>query len=502
MKAVCLDYDADKITPSPVVDQLWRSLLLFPVLYTTVCHGILQDTRLFDYNPNTALDDTQENAVKSKQTYQTSLNLYKTVFACDATTEIWPLLDINSLSTFAAGSSDSFNRSNSSGGNSSSSSSSSNMKGSDINGGGGSGGVIGRKSERRDDNEEIGEKDYGAHTHTIKKTALSSEKHDQSNDIITIILRDSGGDMISYKLMKTMKMDKVFEDYAKRKGIDVKKLRFCCNGGIIRTRDTPYKLKIEDGDEIYVTLEQVGMIGIFTSSEDSLLSQLLDKTDVFSTIEVADVISSLKASPHARFTFIPPNESYRNAVMGPKEQALLRDLVDKEWSMSRNKTQNENESSSVHLEDFKLFLSMWEIKNILGSTKVKELSDIFAQSRAPFSNSNTSTTLNNHNGNQEKSRNKDSSSSSTNKWDQIIIRRCTSYGKRINMHVDKSLQTMQVALNDDTSYEGGRLVFACEGKIVTPQRLAGCITVHDNSIAHGVTELKAGVRYGLFFIKN
>ena len=36
MKAVCLDYDADMITPSPVVDELWRTLLLFPVLYTTV----------------------------------------------------------------------------------------------------------------------------------------------------------------------------------------------------------------------------------------------------------------------------------------------------------------------------------------------------------------------------------------------------------------------------------------------------------------------------------
>ena len=143
---------------------------------------------------------------------------------------------------------------------------------------------------------------------------------------------------------------------------------------------------------------------------------------------------------------------------------------------------------------------MWEIKNILGSTKVKELSDIFAQSRASFSNSNTST--NTHCDNQNKSNNEDTSSSSAYKWDQIIIRRCTSYGKRIDMHIDKSLQTMQVALNDDSSYEGGRLVFACGGKIVTPQRLAGCITVHDNSIAHGVTELKAGVRYGLFFIKN
>jgi hypothetical protein len=255
-------------------------------------------------------------------------------------------------------------------------------------------------------------------------------------------------------------------------------------------------LELEDGDRIDVYIQQTGMIGFFTSSEDSLLSQLLDKTDATSTMEVTDVISSLKASPDARFTFIPPNESYRNAVIGPKEQALLRDLVDKEWSMSRNQTQNENESSSVDLEDFKLFLSMWEIKKILGTTKVKELSDIFAQSRASFSNSNT------HSGNQGKSRNEDFSSSSTNKWDQIIIRRCTSYGKRINMHVDKSLQTMQVALNDDSSYEGGRLVFACEGKIVTPQRLAGCITVHDNSIAHGVTELKAGVRYGLFFIKN
>jgi hypothetical protein len=325
--------------------------------------------------------------------------------------------------------------------------------------------------------------------------AISSKKHDQSNNTIIIRVRDVTGDMMSFQLLKTMRMVRVFEAYAQAKGIDMKRLRFKLDGRSIDFDLTPLILELEDDDFIDVHLEQSGMIGIFTSSEDS---NFLDKIDVASKADVAHIISSLSASPNARFNLIPPSESISNAVIGLKEQTLLRELVDKEWLMCQNLTQSKDDYKD--LEDFKLFLSMWEIKNILGSTKVKELSDIFAQSRASFSNSNTST--NTHCDNQNKSNNEDTSSSSAYKWDQIIIRRCTSYGKHIDMHIDKSLQTMQVALNDDSSYEGGRLVFACGGKLVTPQRLAGCITVHDNSIAHGVTELKAGVRYGLFFIKN
>lgn len=72
----------------------------------------------------------------------------------------------------------------------------------------------------------------------------------------------------------------------------------------------------------------------------------------------------------------------------------------------------------------------------------------------------------------------------------------------INFHTDVSLKTMQVALNDDTEYEGGRLLYVSKGRLNAPERKTGTVTIHDNTIVHGVTLLRSGVRYGLFFLKK
>ncbi len=61
---------------------------------------------------------------------------------------------------------------------------------------------------------------------------------------------------------------------------------------------------------------------------------------------------------------------------------------------------------------------------------------------------------------------------------------------------------MQVSLNGDNEYIGGRLIYATQGKIIVPSRPAGSITIHDKTIVHGVSLLQQGVRYGLFFLKK
>jgi hypothetical protein len=59
----------------------------------------------------------------------------------------------------------------------------------------------------------------------------------------------------------------------------------------------------------------------------------------------------------------------------------------------------------------------------------------------------------------------------------------------------------QVSLNDKREYGGGRLVFAVAGRgFVQPSRAPGSASVHDGAIVHGVTEMKNGVRYGLFLL--
>ena len=72
-------------------------------------------------------------------------------------------------------------------------------------------------------------------------------------------------------------------------------------------------------------------------------------------------------------------------------------------------------------------------------------------------------------------------------------------GGFVEFHTDNhSRRTMQVALNGDAEYRGGRLVFATGAGFVIPTRPAGTATIHTDRIAHGVTALTGGVRYGLF----
>ena len=89
------------------------------------------------------------------------------------------------------------------------------------------------------------------------------------------------------------------------------------------------------------------------------------------------------------------------------------------------------------------------------------------------------------------------------RYDEILIRRCQATGKFINFHTDHSARTMQVSINSDQEYEGGQLMYLTDGEIHIPSRSEpGTITIHENDIVHGVTELVSGVRYGLFFLKK
>ena len=55
-------------------------------------------------------------------------------------------------------------------------------------------------------------------------------------------------------------------------------------------------------------------------------------------------------------------------------------------------------------------------------------------------------------------------------YTDIIIRRCQTHGKHINFHTDVSQKTLQISLNSDSEYEGGRLVYATKGKLEAPRR--------------------------------
>ena len=73
----------------------------------------------------------------------------------------------------------------------------------------------------------------------------------------------------------------------------------------------------------------------------------------------------------------------------------------------------------------------------------------------------------------------------------------------IGFHCDGmyATQTVQLTLNADSEYEGGRLCFYTrDGGLSIPERPAGTLTRHDRKVLHGVTRLHRGVRYSLFVV--
>ncbi|GAX13529.1 small ubiquitin-related modifier [Fistulifera solaris] len=77
-------------------------------------------------------------------------------------------------------------------------------------------------------------------------------------DALTIRIRDQQGEETFFKIKKTTKMQKVFETYATRKGLQIASLRFLLDGERVEPTSTPKMLELEDQDQIDCMLEQAG----------------------------------------------------------------------------------------------------------------------------------------------------------------------------------------------------------------------------------------------------
>ena len=64
--------DGEELSPGPVIDQLWHSLLLFPVLYKDVC-SLLPGGELIDHDPTRERDPEEEK----RERFARTLELYE-----------------------------------------------------------------------------------------------------------------------------------------------------------------------------------------------------------------------------------------------------------------------------------------------------------------------------------------------------------------------------------------------------------------------------------------
>ena len=66
------------------------------------------------------------------------------------------------------------------------------------------------------------------------------------------------GEETYFKIKKSTKMQKVFDTYAQRKGVQASSLRFLLDGDRIQPDATPKQLELDDQDQIDCMLEQSG----------------------------------------------------------------------------------------------------------------------------------------------------------------------------------------------------------------------------------------------------
>jgi small ubiquitin-related modifier len=92
----------------------------------------------------------------------------------------------------------------------------------------------------------------------MSQEATTPETKAPCADTMTIFLSDQAGERIQFRVRKNIKFQKVFDNYANRRGVPVSSLTFRFDGERVTAENTPKMLEMEDDDTVEVLMEQVG----------------------------------------------------------------------------------------------------------------------------------------------------------------------------------------------------------------------------------------------------
>lgn len=189
------DFTAQTLSPSLPVELVWRQHILDVGHYCKACFEYSEE-RLIDYNPDSGLDQSTLH----EQITATQVAL-KALFGRQVDAEIW---------CFGQADTDG-NRQSSHG--------------------------------------------HGHGPATTGRSAASNV----GNRTITLWIRDPSGVATFFKLLRSTKLGKVFEAYARHKGVEIGELKFILDDHFVDNPDlTPNDLNLEDQDSILAVAIQEG----------------------------------------------------------------------------------------------------------------------------------------------------------------------------------------------------------------------------------------------------
>ena len=204
-------------------------------------------------------------------------------------------------------------------------------------------------------------------------------------------------------------------------------------------------------------------IGVFGAHALSPGTEFLMGTRPAATLAEAQTLAS-EVGGRADATL----RSYPDRVLiGANSRHQLKSMLDREHSL--------RVACGKHVHDLKLTLTRDQLLQVISKSELVDIEALYC-----------------------------AASAAGHSFNQIKLRRVGAKpGECIPFHTDVgSTLTMQVPLNDDSEYDGGRLMFATASGMLQPARPAGSATVHESHVVHGVSQMLGGVRYGLFLLRN
>lgn len=252
--------------------------------------------------------------------------------------------------------------------------------------------------------------------------------------------------------------------------------------GLIQIRLVVNRVQIEDGDvllpfelwrpenEVSVILRLIGDIGFFLPNAASGTATVLQNATALATATVDDAIAVLQKHPNATWTRLP---------MLIQDPVLSVEQCNAVIAMTQSRIVDRVAFRNDASGDFVTTVSESDLRQVIGADSLRAIVDLFERFGAPGAPN------------------------------RICLRyteaRTNPVGPAhncIDFHTDQSRKTMQVVLNGDEEYDGARLIFAThDGFTSLPRRRPGAYSIHEWDMVHGVTALRAGARYALFFLR-
>lgn len=88
--------------------------------------------------------------------------------------------------------------------------------------------------------------------------ASEAEGAPVKSEVMSIVVQESNGEKVTFKVKKDTPFSKVFQAFAAQKGVDLNSLRFTFDGDRLKDTSTPKMYEMEDGDIISVMTDQTG----------------------------------------------------------------------------------------------------------------------------------------------------------------------------------------------------------------------------------------------------